>query len=212
MNALTLNTSKTKTMIFGNRHKLLKIKNPTPLSINGKDLAFVKKYNYLGIVLDVELNLEPFFKSIIKKVNNKVYSLRKIRKYISFDIAIQIYKQTILPFFDYGGFSGMSLSKEKRNELQKIQNDILRICNGTRIVDRVSTELLHNKAKLLSLNQRRQKQLLILMYIYSKEDNVQLIPARNTHNANKFVFKTETKIGTKYENSPFYKGTKLWNE
>ena len=40
---------------------------------------------------------------------------------------------------------------------------------------------------------------------------VQLIPARNTRNANKFVFKTETKIGSKYENSPFYKGTKLWN-
>ena len=37
----------------------------------------------------------------------------------------------------------MSLSKEKRNELQKIQNDILRICNGTRVVDRVSTEILH---------------------------------------------------------------------
>ena len=211
MNALTLNTSKTKTMIFGNRHKLLKIKNPTPLSINGKDLVFVKKYNYLGIVLDVELNLDPFFKSIIKKVNNKVYSLRKIRKYVSFEVAIQIYKQMILPFFDYGGFLAMSLSKEKRNELQKIQNDILRICNGTRVVDRVSTEILHNKAKLLSLNQRRQKQLLTLMYIYSKEDNVQLIPVRNTRNANKFVFKTETKIGTKYENSPFYKGTKLWN-
>ena len=43
-------------------------------------------------------------------------------------------------------------------------------------------------------------------------DHVQLIPARNTRNANKFVFKTETKIRTKYENSPFYKGTKLWNE
>ena len=25
------------------------------------------------------------------------------------------------------------------------------------------------------------------------------------------VFKTETKIGTKYEKSAFYQGTKLWN-
>ena len=104
MNALTFNTSRTKTMIFGNRHKLLKIKNPTPLSINGRNLAFVKKYNYLGRVLDSEHNLEPFYKSIIKKVINMIYSLRKIRKYISFDIAVQICKRTILPFFDYGGF------------------------------------------------------------------------------------------------------------
>ena len=106
---------------------------------------------------------------------------------------------------------GISLTVEKRNELQIIQNDILRICNGTRIADRVSIELLHNKAKLLSLSQRRQKQFLMLMYIYSKDDNVQLIHARNTRNANKFVFKTEVKIYSEYENSPFYKGTNLWN-
>ena len=30
-------------------------------------------------------------------------------------------------------------------------------------------------------------------------------------NANKFIFKTDFKIGSKCENSPFYKGTKLWN-
>ena len=34
---------------------------------------------------------------------------------------------------------------------------------------------------------------------------------RQTRMANKFVFETESKIGTKYENSPFYRGTKLWN-
>ena len=49
------------------------------------------------------------------------------------------------------------------------------------------------------------------MYIYSKTENVQYIPERNTHSTDKFVFKTETKIGTKYEKSAFYQGTKPWN-
>ena len=105
----------------------------------------------------------------------------------------------------------MSLTIEKRSELQKIQSDILRICNGSKLSDRISIELLHNKAKLLSLGQRRKKQLLMLMYVYSKEENVQHIHARVTQNANMFIFKTESKIGAKYENSPFYKGTKLWD-
>ena len=53
--------------------------------------------------------------------------------------------------------------------------------------------------------------LLMLMYIYSKEEDVHVTHERNTRSAIKFVFKTESKIGTKYENSPFYNGTKLWN-
>ena len=52
MNALSLNTSKTKTMIFGNRQKVSKIKSASPLTILGKEVSFVKKYNYLGILLD----------------------------------------------------------------------------------------------------------------------------------------------------------------
>ena len=35
-NALRLNTSKTKAMIFGNRHKLLKTKDPVSLQIYSK--------------------------------------------------------------------------------------------------------------------------------------------------------------------------------
>ena len=35
--------------------------------------------------------------------------------YITFDVASQIYKQTILPVFEYGGFLIKGLNKDKRN-------------------------------------------------------------------------------------------------
>ena len=41
----------------------------------------------------------------------------------------------------------MSLTIEKRSDLQIILNDVLRICNGSKLSDRISIELLHNKAK-----------------------------------------------------------------
>ena len=110
------------------------------------------------LVFDSEMTLEPFFKMIIKKVNNRVYNLRKIRKYITFDIAVQIYKQTILPYFHYGGFLCISLTNEKKNDFQIIQNDILRICNKTKHSDKVSIHLLHKRAKLIGLEQRRERQ------------------------------------------------------
>ena len=78
INALRLNTIKTKAMIFGNRNKLLKIKDPVPLQIYGKNLGFVTKYNYLGVILDSEMTLEPFFRTILKRINSKIYNLRKI--------------------------------------------------------------------------------------------------------------------------------------
>ena len=105
----------------------------------------------------------------------------------------------------------MSLNKEKKYDLQIMQNNVLRICNNTKLSDRVSIEKLHKKAKLLSLEQRRQKQLLTLMYIYSQLDDVQHVGVRHTRMANKFVFKTANRIGNKYENSTFHRGTKLWN-
>ena len=93
-----------------------------------------------------------------------------------------------------------------------MQNDILRIGNKSKLSERISIEHLHIKSKLLSLEQRREKQLLMLMYIHSKNINVRKIPGRETRNANKFTFKSAPKIGTKYGNSPFYRGTILWNK
>ena len=47
-NALALNISKTKNAIFGNRHKLSKLKTPDHLRINCRILEFVKKVWLFG--------------------------------------------------------------------------------------------------------------------------------------------------------------------
>ena len=63
--------------------------------------------------------------------------------------ALAIYKQTILPLFDYTGFMQMSLM--------------------------VSVENMHNQANLLSLEQRRQKQVLLLLFMYKKKGILMLV-------------------------------------
>ena len=50
------------------------------------------------------------------------------------------------------------------------------------------------------------------MYHCSKCENVRYIGERVTRANQSFVFKTETRIGSKYENSPFYRGTVFWNK
>ena len=90
---------------------------------------------------------------------NKIFTLRKIRKFITFDAAVSIYKQMILPVIDYAGFLLSSCRIGDKGELQKLQNDILRICDCSRISDRISIEKLHKKCKSLSLEQHMWKQL-----------------------------------------------------
>ena len=105
----------------------------------------------------------------------------------------------------------ISCNKSRKEDFQIMQNDALRFCKNTSLNDRISLVKLHEKANLASLEQRRYIQLLTLMYKNSKKEGNRIIGARATRQQEKYVFRTDNKIGTKYSNSPYYKGSKLWN-
>ena len=141
-----------------------------------------------------------------------VFMLRRIQKYMNFDAFVIVYKQTILPIIDYAGFLLLACTNSDINDLQIIQNDLLRICYMTKLVDRVSIPELHKRCKILGLKQRMQKQLLWLMYIMSFDDTHLRAAPRETRGAQKVVFKVPAKMLPIHEHSPYYLGTKLWNE
>ena len=59
-------------------------------------------------------------------------------KIVDMDAALLIYKQAVLPYFDYGGFLLMSCNQGQKIDLQTLQNNALRICLRYRLADRVS--------------------------------------------------------------------------
>ena len=211
-NNLRLNHDKTHAVIFGARMKLANIVDPLPFRILDKRVKYVKEHAYLGIILDSTMSLVPLMKSVKKRVSNKVFMLRKIRKYLNFQSSVVVYKQTILPIIDYAGFLLLACNNGAIEELQIIQNDVLRICNMSKLSDKVSIVELHKKCKILGLKKRMQKQLLWLMYILSQDDCYIRIPPRETRAALKVVFKVPARKLPIYEHSPYYQGTILWNE
>ena len=211
-NSLRLNSNKTKAMIIGNRNKLATVSSPNAFQMCGNAISWVTSHSYLGLVLDSTMTLTPLLKNIKKRISNKIFMLRKIRKFLTFNAAVSVYKQTILPIIDYAGFLLISCKKEDKNDLQKMQNDILRICNRSRLSDRVSIPDLHSRCKIISLEQCMRKQLLWLMYILSRDKQFLKVPNRVTHSAEKMVFKVPSKLLPVYERSPYYVGTKLWNK
>ena len=88
---LTLNKKKTKLMVFGTRSKIKKSSDVT-VKIGNEKLQLVPSFKYLGVVLDSALTYSNHVKSVINTVVQKSYLLGKIRKYITSDTAILIFK------------------------------------------------------------------------------------------------------------------------
>ena len=69
-NRLSLNIKKTKSMIFGTRHRVKRVFAPR-LHMNNVPLDYVTTYKYLGITTDQTLNFNPNLNQIIKTVSYK---------------------------------------------------------------------------------------------------------------------------------------------
>ena len=169
MNNLHLNVKKTKLLLVSTHSKLLRLGEVEPVILYDRPVALVKQYNYLGVILDSEITLKPFFNHVKKIIYAKVFSFQKICMCLTENAAIMVYKHTILPFLEYAGFILTACSMEDRRDLQKYQNEALGICTRVRLTDHVRIEDLHTRCKIVSLEQRRRMQLLMFMYKKSKD-------------------------------------------
>ena len=199
-------------MIVGTNSQISNLINPVKMKYIHENIRYVKKCEYLGIVLDNTMSLVPLVKNVKKKFVNKMFMFKKLRKCLTFHASISIYKQMILPIIDYAGFLIIGYRISDKGNLKKIQNDILIICDKSCVLDRVSIDKLHGKCKILSLEQRMRKQILSHIYLLSKEATLIKTLTREMRSTSKITYKVPTRITPKYEKSPFYIGTKLWNE
>ena len=108
-NKLSLNTSETKMMVFGTRHKVKKAKHVV-LKLEGTQLQVVPTYKYF--TLDSVLSFNYHVKNVSNMVAYKTNLLGKICKFLNEDVPLKIYKSMILPYFDYGDVVYTSASKE----------------------------------------------------------------------------------------------------
>ena len=110
------------------------------------------------------MSLKPLLSHVKKVTSAKIKTLHKIRRYLNKDSALVIYKQMVLPLFDYCFFFLLSCYETDREDLQVIQNNALRLCLYIKLNNRVSLVEIHRKANLVSLEQRRCVQLISDLY------------------------------------------------
>ena len=126
-NRLSINLNKTKHMAIGKDCKN-DLAIPS-IKLNGLKNENVHDYNYLGVIIDDKLSFDDMVDAKYKKINVRIHQLGKLRKYVNSEIAQVIYKQMILPLFEYADFMVESARKPKIDKLEKLQE------KGIRYVD-----------------------------------------------------------------------------
>lgn len=95
LNRLTINSKKTKYVLF---HNLSSNHDKTVinLEIGVVSLNRVKSYDYLGVRLDETSMYNSHIHKTLQGCNERVFTLSKIRKYVSEETAVLIYKTLIM--------------------------------------------------------------------------------------------------------------------
>ena len=126
---LTINSDKTHVLWCISDEDARNV-NQFKITLKGRVLHAVQKFNYLGVVIDRTLSFAPHGNKVNNSGNVKLYNLRNLRKYIDMDLCTLMYKQMMLPVFDYCDFILESCPVDSYNNLQTIQNHSLHCCMG----------------------------------------------------------------------------------
>ena len=151
-NRLTLNTAKTKFIIFGSRYKLSQL-GEFALGILGEPIERVYSFKYLGVLLDEFLSFNEHIDYLLNKANKKLGILRKVRKCLNKSLSLTLYKSLVLPHFDYCDIVYMCTSQENLHKLQLVQNSVCRTLLLAESDRHISD--MHRELKLDQLEVRR---------------------------------------------------------
>ena len=213
INKLTINLSKTKYEIFKPRALWNSpVTNGFTIKLGNTVLEEVEVYNYLGVLIDNRLNFGKFLKENCNKINLRLRQLGKMRKYITCSIANTIYKQTIIPLFDYADFLIGSGQNMYINRLDTLHSKGLLIIDCKKHSNMTDSQLESHYGLITPLT-RRMEHHGAIMYRQSKVHNTldTYRPPIILRSHKKIKFRHEKRNLKGIERSPMYRGIKLWN-
>jgi len=98
-NKLSLNSNKTKAMLF---HMPQKIVQYPDIYINDIKIDFVNEFNFLGITIDKSLSLKSHMGKITTKISKIIGIIHKIKYFLPISALLNIYNALIVPHLNYG--------------------------------------------------------------------------------------------------------------
>lgn len=104
----------------------------------------------------------------MRRLNDKIYLLCKIRRFVNSYTALSIFKSHVMSYLEYGSIFFDCIPISQKNKLERLQNKCLRVCHLT---DRhTSNSMLHKRSNALPLRLRRKMSICSLMYRRIQKD------------------------------------------
>lgn len=163
-NKLTINTEKTKYIIFKNRRKEnIKVN----IHLKEKELEEVQHFNYLGLNIDNELNWHNHIEKIKSSLSSTTFAIRRIRNIAPMKILWLMYNAYFVPKIQYLNAIWNNAAVFRIKDLQIQQNRVIKaILNLPHLYP---TTLLYNEETTQSISQINKFQ--TLMYIFKIKHN-----------------------------------------
>lgn len=132
-NFLLLNVSKTKELIVDFRRSPPPLE---PLLINGEQVEVVQQYKYLGTILDSKLDWTENTTLLVKKGNQRLHFLRKLRSFgVQSSILMMFYQATVESIITYNSgccFGNLKVADASRlRKIVKSANSVI----GSEVTD-----------------------------------------------------------------------------
>ena len=158
-NGLVANPNKTSFLMLNCKQSTPKLK----LMIGGEEVVRDETATLLGIQFqdDQQWKTQIYGKGgVISSLNSRIYMLRRLKSHLTMKSILKLVDGLFMSKIRYGlqlyGKVRMTAEDATRGDiqaLQKAQNDLLRMLNGTSVKDGVSVESMLSKFKLDSVNQ-----------------------------------------------------------
>ena len=126
-NRLKLNPDKTEFLLVGSQQSCSKVSGLFPFDLLGNSISPSDKVRNLGVIFDTELSLTHHISAVCKSSYYYIRDLCRIRRHLSFSVAMQLANALISSRLDYCNSLFTSLSNKNVKRLQSIQNTAARI-------------------------------------------------------------------------------------
>ena len=142
LNKLSANPQKTEYMIIGHPRRAKKVEVHETLKLNGSDIKQVKKTKSLRVVVDGRLNWEEQFQTVMRKVHGGLASLKKLKNILPQSQLSNVYRALVESHMRHADVIWGSLSKSRKESLQRLQDRAISIIETSRIKDEWSNNFL----------------------------------------------------------------------
>ena len=210
-NGIMANTDKTKVMVFGTANKLKKVPE-FELRFEKTPLQQVQSYKYLGLSLDNQLNFNIHVNRLVASASSKLKQFQRMRSFLNTKAALLVYKSMLLPIMEYGDVFLSAATLANRKKLQTLQNKGLRCALNKGL--EISSDDLHEEAKLYKLKFRREQHTLNLMFDWALDPGklkTKRIKGLATRSSSKKLLRLKKPRTEKFRNCLTYLGPKKWN-